>query len=193
MAATLRKTDEVLASARKDLQAQLAAVREELARLSAEEDALTRALSSVDGDGASSSARAPAGKRRGKARTANGSQSSSSTRKPAPRRRRRTRGAVKPTADRVKELRVLLADGPKSRTDLAAALEVSPARVQQLLGELGRSVSSQPDPDQRQGKLWSLKPSGNGASAARPAVKRGGTKAKGGSGRKRSAGKSAAK
>ncbi len=193
MAATRRKTDEVLASARKDLQAQLGVVRAELARLSAEEDALTRALASLDGDSGSSSSTAPTGKRRGKARTVNGSQGRSSTRKPAPGRRRRTGGAAKSTADRVKELRALLADGPKSRKDLAAALEVSPARVQQLLGELGRSVSSEPDPDQRQGKLWSLKPSGNGASATRPAAKRGSAKATGAAARKRSAGTLAGK
>ena len=62
----------------------------------------------------------------------------------------------------------MLANGPKSRNDLAAALTVSPARVQQLLAELGSSVSSQPDPGQRQGKLWTLKGAGDGASPAKP-------------------------
>lgn len=66
------------------------------------------------------------------------------------------------------ELRGLLGEGPRSRNDLAAALNVSPARVQQLLAEFGSAVSSQPDPGQRRGKLWSLKGSANaeGAKAA---------------------------
>jgi DNA-binding MarR family transcriptional regulator len=56
----------------------------------------------------------------------------------------------------VSELHGVLADGPKSRSELAGALGVSPARVQQLLAELGGAVSSRPHPEQRQGKLWSL-------------------------------------
>ncbi len=152
MAAAVSKTNEVLASARKELQAQLAVVREDLSRLTAEERALTQALTSLDGDsgsaqtGASTSnrgERSPAGRTR------------SSRRKTASGRTRR-RGQSKSTAERVEELRGLLAQGPHSRADLAAALRVSPARVQQLLGELGSSVSSQPDPNQRRGKLWVL-------------------------------------
>ena len=54
------------------------------------------------------------------------------------------------------ELSQLLTEGAKSRKDLAAALKVSPARVQQLLNELGSSVSSQPDPNEPRAKLWSL-------------------------------------
>jgi hypothetical protein len=148
-----KKTDEVLASARRELKAQLAVVREELGRLTAEERALTEALSTLDGKSTSSSSAA----------------ASSATAGPAPKRRtrgrrRRARGASKSTAERLEELQVLLADGPKSRNDLAAALKVSPPRVQQLLAELGGAVTSRPDPGQRQGKLWSLS---NGATATK--------------------------
>ena len=187
MAATRRKTDEVLASARKELQAQLGVVREELGRLAAEEHALTEALSSLDGDRASPSATAPASKTGGRTRTSANAARKSSTRKAGTSRRRRPRSASKPTADRVEELRRLLADGPKSRNDLAAALKVSPARVQQLLAELGNSVSSEPDPEQRQGKLWSLSGSGNAAIGAKRSSKRGGGTAKAASARKPSA------
>ena len=48
MAATRRKTDEVLASTRNDLEAQLDAVRNELARLTAEERLLAKALKSLE-------------------------------------------------------------------------------------------------------------------------------------------------
>jgi hypothetical protein len=172
MAVTSSKTDEVLASARKDLQAQLAVVREEIARLAAEEQALTEALSSMNGGGASSSSMSSAGRTGGRSASARSSDGKSPTRQASSRRRRRRRGASKSTAERVKELEGLLGDGPKSRNDLAAALKVSPARVQQLLAELGSSVSSRPDPGQRRGKLWSLKGSGNGAGAPKATAKR---------------------
>ena len=165
MAATPKKTDEVLASARKELEAQLAAVRQELSRLAAEESALTRALSSLDGD--SAPAPAPTARERksaGATRTARGSASGRSA---ATGGRRRTRARSKSTADRVKELEGLLAAGPKSRSELAAALEVSPARVQQLLAQLGSAVSAQPHPELRQGKLWTLTGSGAGDTAAK--------------------------
>lgn len=152
MAATVSKTDEVLASARKELQAQLAVVREELSRLTAEERALTQALTSLDGDSGSTQTDASTSNRGERSRAR---RTRSSRRKTATGRRRR-RGQSKSTAERVEELRGLLAQGPRSRADLAAALKVSPARVQQLLAELGSSVSSQPDPNQRRGKLWIL-------------------------------------
>ncbi len=186
MTATAKKTGEVLAAARKDLEAQLVVVREEMSRLAAEERALTSAVSSLNGDSTSSPSAPRAGRAGGQGGTAQGSTRRSSARK-AP-RRRRPRGASKSTAERVKELEGLLADGPKSRTDLAKALKVSPARVQQLLAELGGSVSSQRDPGQRQGKLWTLKAgSGNGASAAKPTARRSTRGAKGVSTRKPSA------
>jgi hypothetical protein len=151
--AVSRKTDEVLASARTELEAQLVVVRDEIARLTAEEQALTHAVSNLNGGNPATSAegsvRTRATSRKPRARRAAG------TRKSA--RGRRRGGATKTTAERVEELRGLLADGPKSRNDLAAALKVSPPRVQQLLAELGSAVASQPDPNQRRGKLWSLK------------------------------------
>ena len=61
MATTRKNTDDVLASARKELQAQLAVVRDEMSRLAAEEHALTQALSSLDGDGTSPTTAAAAG------------------------------------------------------------------------------------------------------------------------------------
>jgi len=184
---TRKKTEDVLAAARKDLQAQLALVHDEMSRLAAEEQALTQALSTLDTNGASSSTRAPAAKPSGESRTARTSTRRSSARKAGATRRRR-RGASKSTADRVNELRGLLADGPKSRNDLAAALKVSPARVQQLLAELGSSVSSRRDPDQRQGKLWALT-DGNRASAATPTRRRSGGRAQDASTRKPAAGR----
>ncbi len=185
MASTHTKTDQVLAAARKELEAQLAVVRDQIERLAAEELALRHAISNLDGRnpatgsaGATSKrAAAPAGRRQG---------TKGSARKGSSRSRRR-RGASKSTADRVKELRELLADGPKSRADLAAALNVSSARIQQLLAELGGSVSSQPDPEQRRGKLWSLKGAGNGAGATKSATKGGSQSAKADSRRKPSA------
>lgn len=185
MAVTRRKTNEVLASARRDVEAQLAVVRDELSRLSSEEAALTQALSSLVGNGGSSGA---ATKSNGDARAGAtpSSPARSSTRKAATGRRRRRRGTSKSTADRVNELRELLADGPKSRSDLATALAVSPARVQQLLAELGGSVSSQPDPEQRRGKLWSLKGSANGTSTQRAPTKPGSSTPKRPSARKTS-------
>jgi hypothetical protein len=149
--AASRNTNEVLASARKDLEAQLAVVRDEIARLTAEEQALTHAVSNLDGGNPAMSAQ---GSVRASA-TARKPKRASRTRRSG--RSRRRSGATKTTAERVEELRGLLADGPKSRNDLAAALSVSPPRVQQLLAELGGAVSSQPDPNQRRGKLWSLK------------------------------------
>lgn len=154
--ATTRKTDQVIASARKELEAQLAAVRDEIARLTAEERALTHAVSNLDGGNPATSAAGTASKRAVSARPAQSREVKSSTGKRSPGRRRRARTRSKSTADRLDDLRGLLGDGPKSRSDLAAALKVSPARVQQLLAELGSSVSSRPDPNQRRGKLWSL-------------------------------------
>ena len=185
MAATRRKTDDVLATARKELQAQLAVVREEIGRLAAEERALTQALSSLNGDSASSSTTAPAAKVADSSATAKSSASTGRARKRSTSRRRR--GASKSTIDRVNELKRLLAEGPKSRNDLAAALKVSPARVQQLLAELGSSVSSEPNPAQRQGKLWTLTGGGNGASAAKPTGRRSSARTKGTSPRKAAA------
>lgn len=160
MAVTSKKTDEVLASARRELQAQLGVVREELARLANEERTLTRALSSINGGASSSATDGTASSRPADARA---SKSRRSARKTTSGRRKR--GGTKSTADRVEELRGLLADGPRSRGDLAAALKVSPARVQQLLAQLGSAVSSQPDPNNGQVKLWTLAGGGNGASA----------------------------
>ena len=179
MATTPKKTDEVLASARKDLQAQLAVVRDEMGRLAGEERALTQALSSLDGDGSSSrSAATRAAKVAGGPPPGKSSTRRSSAGNPGASRRRRRRGGTKSTADRLSELEGLLSDGPKSRNDLAAALKLSPARVQQLLSELGGKVSSQPAPQQRQGKLWTLAGRGNGASAAKPTRRRSSGKAK---------------
>ena len=148
------KTDEVIAAARVELKAQLQVVREELTRVAAEEKALTKALSGLAGkaDAAKPAPRA-AGRKRGTGR------------------RRRKRGPSKPTAQRVEELRALLAEGPKSRNELASALRVSAPRVQQLLAELGGSVSSQPHPERGQAKLWTLKGSANGASARKSKAK----------------------
>ena len=180
MAATASKTDEVLASARKELEAQLAVVREELSRITAEERMLTQALASLDGDSRSAQTDGSTSNRAERSRTA---RSRSSSRKTASGRTRR-RGASKSTAERVDQLRGLLAEGPRSRTDLAAALKVSPGRVQQLLAELGSSVSSQPDPNQRRGKLWVLAGSGDGAGGEVSARRRRSGRAKGTSTRK---------
>ena len=162
--AVSRKTEEVLESARKDLGAQLADVREEIARLTVEEHALTQALSSLDGGNPSltggGKVKTPTKARTGRTRT-------SRPRKPGGRRRR---SASKSTAARLDELQGILIKGPKSRNDLAAALNVSPPRVQQLLTELGSSVASRPDPDHPRGKLWGLKTTGNGSG--KPAAKR---------------------
>lgn len=167
MAVTPRKTDAVLSAARKDLQAQLAAVRAELSRLTAEEGALTRALSGLDGDGASAppapSGARPAAKGAGRRRSAG---------KTGKRTPRRARAAPKSTADRLGELKTVLTEGPKSQTELAAALGVSPARVHQLLAELGGAVTSGPDGKGGQGKLWSLKGTANGAGAGKSPAKR---------------------
>jgi len=174
--ATRRKIDHVLAAARKELESQLGVVRAEIARLAAEEQELTMALANLKNDGSSSSSRkAQATKRT--VRSGNG------------RRARGRRTATKSTAERVEQLRTLLADGPKSRNELAVALEVSPARVQQLLGELGSSVTSQPDGDKR-AKLWSIKGASNDGNASRP--KRGGRQPKNGATGKRRSGKAAA-
>jgi hypothetical protein len=51
MAASTKKTSEVLSAARKGLQAQLDLVRKEIGRLAGEEHALTQALSNLGGDG----------------------------------------------------------------------------------------------------------------------------------------------
>ena len=157
MASTHTNTDEVLAAARKDLEAQLAVVRGQIARLTAEERTLTDAISALDGGNPATPSAGTTTGRAATARTRRRQGTKSSARKASSARPRRRRGASKSTADRVNELRELLAEGPKSRADLAAALNVSPARVQQLLAELGASVSSQPDGERRRGKLWSLK------------------------------------
>jgi hypothetical protein len=169
-----RKIDDVLASARKDIRGHLRGVRGEIARLGGEERALTRALASLKGDSARASASRPADASTARA-TAKRSTRRTAGSKAGAGRRRRSRGASKSTAERVEELRALLAGGPKSRSDLAAALKVSPARVQQLLAELGSTVSSQPDPAQRRGKLWSLAGNGNRADATKTAAKRNAT------------------
>ena len=166
MPTATRKTDDVLASARKDLQSQLAVVRGEMNRLAAEEHALTQALSSLNGDGASAST-APTAAVSGGAPKVKSSAGRNSAGKARTSRRRR-RGASKSTAERVDELQGLLAEGPKSRSDLATALKVSPARVQQLLAELGGSVSSQPNPEPRRGRLWTFTGPSNGSSATKP-------------------------
>ena len=164
--ATRKKTDDVLASARKDLQSQLAIVRGEMNRLAAEEHALTQALSSLNGDGASAST-APTAAVSGGAPKVKSSARRNSPGKARTSRRRR-RGASKSTAERVDELQGLLAEGPKSRNELATALKVSPARVQQLLAELGGLVSSQPNPEPRRGRLWTFTGPSNGSSAGKP-------------------------
>ena len=159
---TPTSTDQVLAAARKGLKDQLEVIHSQIARLEAEERAVTDALLTLERGGASTAA--VNGKRHSSSRGAATRSTSTSTRKPSS--RGRPRGTIgKSTAERLAELSELLTDGPKSRKDLAAALRVSPARVQQLLNELGRSVSSQPDPNQRRAKLWSLSGAENGASA----------------------------
>ena len=180
MTVTAKKTGEVLAAARKDLQAQLVVVREEMSRLAAEELALTHAVSSLDGGNPATSADGTVSKRAVGSRRTKSQGPKRSTPKATTSGRRRRRGTSKSTAERVSELQGLLAEGPKSKAAIAAALKVSPARVQQLLAELGGSVSSQRDPGQRQGKLWTLKAgSGNGASAAKPTARRSTRGAKG--------------
>jgi plasmid maintenance system antidote protein VapI len=186
--ATTPKTDEVLASARKDLQAQLDVVRGEISRLAAEDHALTVALSSLDGNGASARARVRGSGESEAVPAAKASTRPSARGRKATTRRGRRRATGKSTADRIEELRGLLADGPKSRSELAGALGVSPARVQQLLAALGSAVSSRPHPEQRQGKLWALAGQGNGASAAKPAKKPSSGKRKRTSSRKAGAG-----
>ena len=158
-----RKKVDVITAVREDLRAHLVSLREQIERLTREERAVAQALSSLDNDGtvAPSAARAPTGVGDAARR--------------APRHRSAAKGAAtsrrprntKKTVERADELRGLLSDGPKSRDELAAALKVSPARVQQLLAGLGSSVSSQPDPERLRGKVWSLAPGGNAASAAR--------------------------
>ena len=184
MAVSRKTTDQVLASARKELESQLRLIRDEQSRLGAEEQALTLALSSLESDGGSRSPAARADGANRPTRRAQTSTTRSSKRKRAGGARPRRRSAVKSTADRVDELRELLSDGPKSRKALATALDVSPARVQQLLAELGSSVSSQPDPEQRRGKLWRLKGSANGAGATKPAARGGSARSKGSTRRK---------
>lgn len=154
--ASQRKIDQVLAGARKELESELAVVRAEMARLGSEERELTAALANLSSDASASAGRGQAQAAKRSRRSRNG------------RRGGGRRGAMKPTAERVEELRALLAAGSKSRNELAAALKVSPARVQQLLGELGGSVSSQPD---GRGKLWSL--TGKDTSPVRAQAKRG--------------------
>jgi hypothetical protein len=135
---TARTTEEVFAAARGEVQSQLRVVRDEIARLTTEERALTQALTGLRG-------RRP----------------DTSSRKAGARKSGRT---GKSTSDRVEEVRALLAEGPKSRNELAAALKVSPPRIQQLLAELGSAVTSERDPSQRRGKLWRLKRGGAAVS-----------------------------
>ncbi len=168
MPKTTTRTDQVLASARKDLEAHVKSVRSEIERLEGEERKLTQALESFDGGGSPATSDGADRRSRSSATRGSGRSRRTSSRKASSGRRSR-RSAGKSTADRVEELRRLLVEGPKSRNDLAAALNVSPARVQQLLAELGSSVTSQPDPNQRRGKLWTLDGRGNGATAAKSA------------------------
>jgi len=112
------------------------------------------------------------------------SQRRTSTRKKASTRRARRSGG-KSTSDRVEDLRQLLAAGPKSRNDLAAALEVSPARVQQLLAELGGSVSSKRDPANGRVKLWSLDGSANATNGGKSKATTGRRRSNSVSGRRR--------
>jgi len=164
--ATHRRINEVLASAREELKAQLGVVRAEIALLAAEEQELTAALASLKADGPSSSATRGTGKRQSRS-PASKAKAAKTTVRDADAKRSRKRGTSKSTAERTQELRVLLAEGPKSRSDLAAALKVSPARVQQLLASLGASVRSRPAPDKRS-KLWSIQGASNGASGPNP-------------------------
>lgn len=159
---TQARIEEVLFAAREELEAQLDAVRGQLARLGAEERQLTQTLARLPGGGGSSSARAATPSERGRARAPKPAAA-----RRAPRKAGAKRGRVaKPTVERVAELRAVLAAGPKSQRELAAALELSVVRVHQLLGQLGDAVSSQPNPA-KPGKLWSIaRPEGNGASAA---------------------------
>jgi hypothetical protein len=161
---TRRKIDQVLASARKHLEAQLDVVRADMARLAAEERELTAALGNLAADGTSASLTGAPSKRQQRSPAKSGTRRSTRRNRNRP---RRGDGASKSTAERMEEVRGLLVAGPKSRTDLAAALKVSPARVQQLLEGLGDSVTSRPDPDRR-GKLWSIKGASTAASAAKP-------------------------
>jgi len=186
--ATRRKIDHVLAAARKELESQLGVVRAEIARLAAEEQELTMALANLKNEG-SSSAATDGGSRRQRSSSRKAQATKRTARSGNGRRARGRRTATKSTAERVEQLRTLLADGPKSRNELAVALEVSPARVQQLLGELGSSVTSQPDGDKR-AKLWSIKGASNDGNASRP--KRGGRQPKDGATGKRRSGKAAA-
>jgi hypothetical protein len=167
-------------------------VRDEIARLAVEEQALAHAVASLDGGNPATSSDSSTGESARRSRAVKSRRAKGSTRKASSGRRRAARGTSRSTGERVDQLRGLLADGPQSRSALAAALEVSPARVQQLLGELGSSVSSQPDPDQRRGKLWSLKDAVSGAGASKPAAKRGSQAAKSGASRKAAAGRSRA-
>lgn len=185
MASTAAQTDEVLATARKELQAQLELVRAELTRLTADERALTTALESLDGAG--SPAAGDGGNRRRRSRSGPATRTRKASTRKASSARRTRRAPSKSTAERVEELRGQLADGPKSRSDLSAALNVSPARVQQLLAELGSSVTSKPVGDgARGGKVWSLASGSNGTGAAKATRRRNGARAKTTSGRGRS-------
>ncbi len=170
MATQDRSTGEVLAPPKRTCRRSWALSVRELARLGSEERTLAQAIASLNGGGPCSSAASPgkrgarsrAGRSQGERRTV--PKASATSRSSS--RRRRPRTALRSTADRVSELQGLLAEGPKSKVAIAAALKLSPARVQQLLAELGSSVSSQPDPGQGRAKLWSLKGSANGASAS---------------------------
>ena len=175
---TRRKIDQILADARKDLEAQLELVRVEKTRLAAEEQELTAAIAGLETNGGGSP---PVARRRQRAAATRSTKAGTRSSGGAKGRRKRT--ANKPTAQRLDELRALLTEGPKSRGDIATALKLSPARVQQLLGELGTAVTSQPANDGR-AKLWSIKGARNGASAARSRPARGRARAKGSSVRK---------
>jgi hypothetical protein len=162
VSSTRQKIDQVLASARKDLEVQLGVVRADMARLIAEEQELIAALGNLARDGKAPEPGRAAGKPRSRSSSKAAGRKATARNGSRPRRRR---GASKPTAERVEQLRTVLAEGPASRSDLAASLKVSPARVQQLLEELGSSVSSRPNPGDRRGKLWGIKGARNGASA----------------------------
>ena len=174
MAATGTKTDAVFTSVHRDLQARLTRVREELAPLAREERELTQALSRLERIDSPATSATPVKGKGSKAHTLGTpprkSRSSSARKATASRRPRRS--ASKSTPERLKELQGVLADGPMSRAELAAALKVSPARVQQLLAELGGTVSSQVDPGKR-AKLWGLKRTASRQGAAKATQKRG--------------------
>ena len=92
MASTHTNTNEVLAAARKDLEAQLAVVREQIARLTVEERALMPAMSALDGRNPAISSAGTTTGRAATARTGGRRGLKSSARKASSTRPRRRRG-----------------------------------------------------------------------------------------------------